>query len=111
VGNRSLRELRGVLTERGTLVLSGGGVFDGGSLIGPMALIVRGGLVGRVVRQRIAPFTATPTAERLTALAQLAESGRVRPVIDRAYSLAEVPIAIRYLETEHARAKVVVTVP
>jgi hypothetical protein len=32
-------------------------------------------------------------------------------VIDRAYSLAEVPIAIRYLETEHARAKVVVTVP
>jgi NADPH:quinone reductase-like Zn-dependent oxidoreductase len=111
VGNRGLRELRRVLTERGTLLLSGGGVFDGGSLIGPMGLIIGGGLVGRVVRQRIQPFTATPTTERLTALARLAESGRVRPVIDRRYPLAEVPAAIRYVETGHARAKVVVTVP
>ena len=111
VGNRRLRELRRVLTERGTLVLSGGGVFDGGSLVGPMALIIGGGLVGRVVRQRIQPFNATPTTVRLTALARLAESGRVRPVVDRTYALAEVPAAVRYLESEHARAKVVVTVP
>jgi NADPH:quinone reductase-like Zn-dependent oxidoreductase len=111
VGNRSLRELRRVLTEHGTLVLAGGGVFDGGSLVGPMGLIIGGGLVGRVVRQRIQPFTATPTTERLTALGRLTESGQVRPVIDRTYSLAEVPTALRYLETEHARAKVVVTVP
>jgi NADPH:quinone reductase-like Zn-dependent oxidoreductase len=111
VGNRSLRELRGILTERGTLVLSGGGVFDGGSLLGPMALIIGGGLVGRLVRQRIQPFNATPTTERLTALARLAESGQIRPVLDRTYALAEVPAAVRYLESEHARAKVVVTVP
>jgi len=111
VGNRSLRELRRVLTEHGTLVLAGGGVFDGGSLVGPMGLIIGGGLVGRVVRQRIQPFTATPTTERLTALGRLTESGQVRPVIDRTYSLAEVPTALRYLETEHAQAKVVVTVP
>ena len=111
VGNRRLGELRQVLTRDGTLVLAGGGVFDGGSLVGPMGLIIGGGLVGRVVRQRIQPFTATPTTERLTALARLVESGRVRPIIDRTYPLAEVPAAIRYLETEHARAKVVVTVP
>ena len=42
VGNRSLAELRRVLMENGTLVLSGGGVFEGGSLVGPMALIIRG---------------------------------------------------------------------
>jgi NADPH:quinone reductase-like Zn-dependent oxidoreductase len=111
VGNRSLRELRRVLTDRGTLVLSGGGGFDGGSLVGPMALIISGGLVGRVARQRIRPFTATPTTERLTALARLTESGQVRPVIDRTYALADVPAAVRYLESEHAPAKVVVTVP
>jgi NADPH:quinone reductase-like Zn-dependent oxidoreductase len=111
VGNRSLRELRRILTAHGTLVLSGGGVFDGGSLVGPMGLIISGGLVGRVVRQRIHPLTATPTTERLTTLARLIDSGHVRPVIDRSYALADVPTAIRYLETEHARAKVVVTVP
>ena len=46
----------------------------------------------------------------MSALARLAESGSVRPVIDRTYPLSEVPAAIRYLESEHARAKVVVTV-
>ena len=76
-----------------------------------MALIISGGLVGRVARQKIRPFTATPTTERLTALARLTESGQVRPVIDRTYALADVPAAVRYLESEHARAKVVVTVP
>jgi NADPH:quinone reductase-like Zn-dependent oxidoreductase len=31
-------------------------------------------------------------------------------VIDRVYPLAEVPDAIRYLETGHARGKVVITI-
>jgi NADPH:quinone reductase-like Zn-dependent oxidoreductase len=110
VGNRRLGDLRRLLTDDGTLVLSGGGVFDGGSLVGPMALIIGGSLVGRVVRQRIVPFNAQPTTERLTALARLVESGEVRPVIDRSFPLADVPAAIRYLETEHAQGKVVVTV-
>jgi len=39
----------------------------------------------------------------------LIEAGTVRPVIDRTYPLAEVPDAIRYLETMRARAKVVIT--
>jgi NADPH:quinone reductase-like Zn-dependent oxidoreductase len=34
----------------------------------------------------------------------------VVPVVDRTYQLSEVPEAIRYLEVEHARAKVVITV-
>ena len=38
------------------------------------------------------------------------ESGAVRPVVDRTYPLAAVPEAMRYLETEHARAKVIITV-
>jgi NADPH:quinone reductase-like Zn-dependent oxidoreductase len=38
------------------------------------------------------------------------EAGKVRPVIDRRYTLAEVPDAIRYVETGHARGKVVVAV-
>jgi NADPH:quinone reductase-like Zn-dependent oxidoreductase len=38
------------------------------------------------------------------------ESGKVKPVIDRTYSLSDVPEAIRYLEEGHARGKVVVKV-
>lgn len=43
-------------------------------------------------------------------LKELIESGKVTPVIDRSYPLAEVPEAIRYLEEGHARGKVVITV-
>jgi NADPH:quinone reductase-like Zn-dependent oxidoreductase len=42
-------------------------------------------------------------------LRELVESGELTPVIDRTYPLPETPAAIRYVETEHARAKVVIT--
>jgi NADPH:quinone reductase-like Zn-dependent oxidoreductase len=110
VGNRSLAELRRVLTPAGALVLSGGGSFDGGSVVGPMALILKGRLVSRFVGHRIVVLTTAPSREVLAALRELAESGRLVPVVDRSYRLAEVPEAIRYVETEHARAKVVITI-
>jgi NADPH:quinone reductase-like Zn-dependent oxidoreductase len=53
---------------------------------------------------------AVPMAA-LTALQGLRDHGPIeRPVIDRAYSLSEVPEAIGYLEEGHARGKVVITV-
>ncbi|WP_422754214.1 NAD(P)-dependent alcohol dehydrogenase [Micromonospora sp. WMMD708] len=109
VGNRSLSALRQALTPTGTLVLSGGGVYRGGSLLGPVRLIARGRLLAPFVRQRIVVLTATPGREHLDALRAYAEAGHLTPVIDRTYPLAEVPRAIAYLEGEHARAKVVVT--
>ncbi|GLW27359.1 NAD(P)-dependent alcohol dehydrogenase [Actinoplanes regularis] len=111
VGNRSLRDLRRVLTPDGTLVLSGGGVSTGGSLIGPMPLFVRGQLLARLRRrQRVVVPGSDPSRATLDELCTLIESGRVTPAIDRTFPLAEAAAAIRYLETEHARAKVVLTV-
>ena len=110
VGNRSLRDCRRVLTPTGTLVLSGGGTSHGGSLIGPLGLMVRAMVVSPLVRQRVRILMAKPDRQNLATLRELAESGKLTPVIDRTYSLAEVPDAIRYLEQEHARAKVVITV-
>ncbi|NUT52303.1 MAG: NAD(P)-dependent alcohol dehydrogenase [Saccharothrix sp.] len=110
VGNRKLADLRRVLAPEGTLVLSGGGVSDGGSLVGPMGLGVAATLVGRFVRQRLVQLNVAPNRENLEELARLAEAGEVVPVIDRTYPLTEAPEAVRYLELEHARAKVVVTV-
>ena len=40
---------------------------------------------------------------------ELLEAGKVTPVIDRSYTLSEVPEAIRYLEEGHAQGKVVIT--
>ena len=52
---------------------------------------------------------AKPSKKDLNILRELVETGKVKPVIDRRYSLSEVPEAIRYLEEGHARGKVVIT--
>lgn len=111
VGNRSLGDLRRALAPGGTLVLSGGGTFGGRpGLVGPMGLIIKAQAMARFARDRMVLLTTPSSRELLAALRELAESSKVTPIIDRTYTLSEVPEAIRYLEGEHARAKVVVTV-
>ncbi len=110
VGNRSLTDCRRALAPTGTLVLSGGGVFNGVSLVGPIGLILRAQLLSPLIRHRLRVLTARLNRQNLATLRELAESGKLTPVIDRTYPLPEVPDAIRYLEVEHARAKVVITV-
>ncbi|TQM33448.1 NAD(P)-dependent alcohol dehydrogenase [Nocardia bhagyanarayanae] len=109
VGNRSLIESRRMLTPTGKLVLSGGGVYRGGSIVGPMALMMTGMVLARFAHW-VDVLQVEQRAANLTALAELAEAGKLTPVIDRTYPLGEAASAMRYLETEHARAKVVITV-
>jgi NADPH:quinone reductase-like Zn-dependent oxidoreductase len=110
VGNRSLTDVRRALTPEGTLVLSGGGVSEGGSFLGPLALFAKSMVLSRFVRHRLLQLTEQPSRENLASLRELVESGTVTPVIDRTFPLSDVPEAIRYLEVEHAQAKVVITV-
>jgi NADPH:quinone reductase-like Zn-dependent oxidoreductase len=63
----------------------------------------------RLVSQKFVMFIAKLNKEDLTVLRDLIKAGEVTPVIDRRYSLSEVPEAIRYLEAGHARGKVVIT--
>ncbi|MFD5013955.1 NAD(P)-dependent alcohol dehydrogenase [Streptomyces chartreusis] len=111
VGNHSLGEFRRVLNPVGTLVLSGGGVYEGGSVVGPMGLFIKRRLVAPFARNhRLLEIAARQSTANLEALRELAESGKIAPVVERTYPLSEAAEAIRYLEVEHARAKVVVTV-
>ncbi|MDQ0718100.1 NADPH:quinone reductase-like Zn-dependent oxidoreductase [Streptomyces luteogriseus] len=76
VGNRSLGGFRRVLTPSGTLVLSGGGVYEGGSVVGPMGLFLKRRLLAPFARgQRLLEVSARQSrAEPRGA----AEAGRVR---------------------------------
>ena len=53
-------------------------------------------------------MTARATRADLVTLGAYLEAGRIKPVIDRSFTLDEVPEAIRYLEQGHARGKVVI---
>ncbi len=101
-GNHSLSDCRRALTPRGTYLPNNG---DHG--IGPF---IKAGLVSMFVRQRLKPFLSKENRGDLLAVKELVESGKVTPVIDRTHPLSEVPEAIRYLETRHARGKIVIRV-
>jgi NADPH:quinone reductase-like Zn-dependent oxidoreductase len=46
----------------------------------------------------------------LALLADMVQSGKLKPVIDRTYKLEQTADAIRYVEQGHARGKVVITI-
>jgi NADPH:quinone reductase-like Zn-dependent oxidoreductase len=108
VGNRSLSENRRILKPEGRFVLIGGGGPDNGRWIGPMAKPVKAIMLSWFVPQDMGMLLADVNKEDLTILGDLMQAGKVTPVIDRRYSLSEVPAAIRYLEEGHARGKVVI---
>lgn len=112
VGNRSLADLRRALTPAGTLVLTGGAHHHGHgtSKVRPLLLLGRGLLLSRFVEHKIVPSLTHINPADLLTLKELAESGKITPVIDRAYPLGEVPEAMRYLGEGHARGKVLITV-
>jgi NADPH:quinone reductase-like Zn-dependent oxidoreductase len=106
VGNHSLLDERHVLNPNGTIVIVGAPSND--PWLGLLGFL-KGYFVSPFVSQRIANFVAdvNKTAD-LNTLRDLMHSGKVTPVIDRQYSLSEAPAAIRYLETGHARGKLII---
>lgn len=107
-GNRSLSELRRALTPKGTLVLVGG--EGGGRWIGGTQRVLWALLLSPFVRQKLATFVAKENREDLTVLKELIEAGKVTPVLDKIYPLAQVLDAIRHLEAGHTRGKISVTI-
>ncbi|ONH23017.1 NAD(P)-dependent alcohol dehydrogenase [Pseudofrankia asymbiotica] len=109
-GDRPLSLLRRALTPRGTLAIVGGSYRRGRLLGGVSRQMLRAPLLSTFVGQRLRNVTATERAADLAELTRLIESGAVTPVVDRAYSLAEAPDALRHLTDGHPVGKLVVTV-
>jgi NADPH:quinone reductase-like Zn-dependent oxidoreductase len=105
VGNQSMARTRRALAPTGTLISNGGG-HAGGKL----GRTVRAMLASMVVRQQAGPSVKTQNHDDLVALKALIETGKVTPVIDRTYPLAETPAAIGHVAAGHARGTVVLTV-
>ncbi len=110
VGIHSLYAMRGVLKPTGILVLVGGGGPDAGNWIGAISRPIKAFLMSPFLEQQVSFLLANVNPDDLQLMNTLIESGKVTPVIDRTYPLAEVPAAIRYLEEGRARGKVIIAV-
>jgi len=107
VGNRSLSECRRALTPRGIYVMVGG---QSGRWIAPLDRMLSAKVFSWFVSQRMVMIMAHQDKGDLGLLRDLMRAGKVKPVVDRTYPLSQVPEAMRYLETGHARGKVVIVV-
>ena len=108
VSSLPLSRLRGALTPEGTLVLNGGG--SPGHVFGPVAGILRAVVANAFVSQRLRPLPARQNRAELLAVTGLIEDGKLMPVVDRTYPLADTVEGLRTVEQGHARGKIVVTV-
>ena len=108
VGNRSMSACRRVLTPRGTFVVVG--MKPGSRGMGLIAHLLDVLVSSWFVSQNVVFFLASVNPGDLLLLTELIEKNELTPVIDRRYSLDEVPEAFRYLNKGHARGKVVIDV-
>ena len=68
------------------------------------------GTAARPATRKMRFLAAKSNQKDLEFIAKLVEIGKIRPVIDRRYSLDKAAEAMRYLGEGHARGKVVINV-
>ena len=105
-GNRSLSDLRSVLTPKGTLVIGGG---SGGRWLMGSWRSMRAMMLSPFIGQTMRTFVARSNQEDLVVLRDLLEAGKMKPVIDGTYPLSDTAEAIEYLGERHTQGKTVVS--
>jgi NADPH:quinone reductase-like Zn-dependent oxidoreductase len=111
VCNHPFSERRQILNPNGICVMAGvggSGWHDG--ILGRMAGELYAYGRSRFTSQKFVSYLAVLNKKEMTELAELMQSGKVKPVIDRAYKLNDLAAAERYLQEGHARGKVVITI-
>ena len=112
-GNHRYSRIRRALTPEGTYVLIGHDGFgaNAGRWIGSMRRFLP--LMARTPFSKHLPSLRSASRsneERLEVLNEFIEAGKVSPVVDRAFPLADVREAMRYLEEGTAFGKIVLTI-
>ena len=106
-GSRPFADCRRVLVEKGALVVVGA---PAGRWLAPATRLLQAAALSPFVSQRLVPFISKNDSAGLVLLKDLAETGKVLPVIDRQYELSEAAEAIRYVGAGRARGKVIINV-
>ncbi len=102
-GYHPIFDYRRALSPKGIYVMAGG------SMAQMFEALLLGPWISMIGSKKMGSLTAKSNNKDLVFMKELLEARKVVPVIDRCYSLSEVPEAIRYLEEGHAHGKVVIT--
>ncbi|EDX82656.1 oxidoreductase, zinc-binding dehydrogenase family [Synechococcus sp. PCC 7335] len=105
---RPFSDFLGAIAPGGTYVMVGGATseFFRSMLLGPFAERWK----PKASRRRVKCLLSAPNQADLTVLKDWIEAGKLKPVVDRTYSLAEVPTAIHNVEERQVKGKVAISV-
>ena len=104
IAHRSAFAYRRALKPNGTYF------FVGGSVATLFQILLLGPWIQRTTGRNIRLLAVPQNSRDLISITELCETGKIVPVIDRGYSLSEVPEALRYVAEGRAKGKVVITV-
>jgi len=108
VATHSLFEYKRILNPNGVYVMIGSS--DPGRWFAWLWKPLQAWAISPFTSQKFGMIFAELNRDDLGTLAELMQSGKVTPVIDKTYKLNDAAEAFRYVERGHARGKVVVTV-
>jgi len=102
---------RSVLAFRRSLNAGGRYSFIAASIGGLFSTAILGTLISLGGSKRMGVFMWTPNhRDDMEVLKSLFETGKIKPMIDRRFELAEVPDALRFQAQGRARGKLVITI-
>ena len=102
VAQRSIFECKRVLKPKGKYIVAGGATA-------PTLLTMLFSPLFSLDDQTVSFLMAADNTDDLEHIAELVESGKIVPVIDKHYPLSEVPDALRYMGEGRALGKVIIT--
>jgi NADPH:quinone reductase-like Zn-dependent oxidoreductase len=105
-GQRRLSDLRRALTRTGMLVIVGG--ETDGRWLGGVDRLLRAPLMSMFVSQKLGTLASKENGADLGVLTEMFESNEIVAPVDRTFSLAEVPDAMKYLADQRTRGKIVI---
>ncbi|WP_245745818.1 NAD(P)-dependent alcohol dehydrogenase [Nocardia altamirensis] len=107
-GNRSLRDYRKVLAPKGVFVSSA--AAPDADWIGPVVWMAKVMLANLFTSRRLAVLLMSPRREDLEFLAELAATGKFRPLIEKRYPVAQAAAAVQHVADGHAQGKTVLAI-
>ena len=100
VGNRALSDCKRILSAGGRYVACSVGAGD---WLGPVFRIIGGAVTFLFGGKRFRMLVQRVNAAELLVMRELIEAGKVRPVIERTWALAETGPALRHVGSGHSR--------
>lgn len=108
-GSRPWSEVKRVLRPDAIVVIVGGPKTS--RTFGPLAHMLRMTAGSVLASQKTTFFISKENVADLMTLKELAETGKIKPFVEKTYPLDRVGDALTYLGTGHARGKLVIEIP